>query len=37
MTEGDVLEDQCLAIAKRSPDQVQDEIQNPGRLAGREL
>ena len=37
MTKGDVLEDQRLARAERSSDQVQDELKHPERLAGREL
>jgi hypothetical protein len=37
VAEDNVLEDQRLASAERSSKQVQDEIQHPGRLAGREL
>jgi hypothetical protein len=37
VTNGDVLEDERFAGAKRSPDQVQDELKHPGRLAARRL
>jgi hypothetical protein len=37
VAESDVLEDQRFAGAERSSDQVQDEIEHLGRLAGGEL
>ena len=36
VAEGDVLEDQRLAGTKWSSDQVQDEVEHPGRLAAEE-
>lgn len=37
MAEGDVLEDQRFATAKRSSNQVQDEFEHPERLAAGRL
>jgi hypothetical protein len=37
VTKGDVLEDQQPAAAKRSPDQMQDELKHPDRLAAGRL